>query len=68
MEVVIVLNADDQFYNFHKKIAKKKNLNIYSFSLIKKNYRNLFKFQLKKIKLKYKISINIGNLKKYFLY
>ena len=32
----IVLNADDQFYNFHKKIALKRKLKIYSFSTKKK--------------------------------
>ena len=32
----IVLNADDHFFNFHKKIALKKNLNILSFSIKKK--------------------------------
>ena len=33
----IVLNADDQFYSFHKKIALKRKLRIYSFSIKKKN-------------------------------
>ena len=32
----LVLNADDPFYNFHKKIALKKKLKIYTFSIKKK--------------------------------
>ena len=32
----IVLNADDQFYNFHKNIALKRKIRIYSFSTKKK--------------------------------
>jgi len=34
----IVLNADDKFYKFHQKIALKKKLKVYSFSINKKNY------------------------------
>ncbi len=33
----IVLNADDKFFNFHKKIALKNNLKIFSFSIKKKS-------------------------------
>ena len=33
----IVLNADDYFFNFHKQLAKKKKLKVFSFSLNKKN-------------------------------
>ena len=29
----IILNRDDKFFNFHEKLAKKRKLNIYSFSL-----------------------------------
>ena len=32
----IVLNADDKFYKFHRNIALKKKLQIYSFSINKK--------------------------------
>ena len=32
----LILNKDDEFYNFHKKIALKRNLKILSFSLKKK--------------------------------
>ena len=32
----LVLNADDQFYSLHKKLAKKRKLKILSFGKIKK--------------------------------
>jgi len=61
----LVLNADDQFYNFHKKIAKKRKLKVYAFSIKKKNAEINLDF-IKKVKSKYKISVNINNIKKYF--
>ncbi len=61
----LVLNADDQFYNFHKKIAQKRKLKIYSFSIRKKNCEVSLDY-LKKERLKYKVSININSRKKYF--
>ena len=61
----LVLNADDQFYNFHKKIALKRKLKIYSFSMNKKSSEvNLN--SIKKVNLKYRVSININNFVKYF--
>jgi MurE/MurF fusion protein len=61
----VVLNADDQFYNLHKKIAQKRKLKICSFSMSKRNCEVNFNF-LKKNKLKYKVSLNINKSKKYF--
>ncbi len=61
----LVLNADDKFYNLHKKIAQKRKLKIYSFSINKKNCEVNLDF-IKKKKLKYKVSINIDKSKKYF--
>jgi MurE/MurF fusion protein len=62
----LVLNKDDKFFNFHKKIGLKKNLKILSFSLNnKKATINLN--SISKKKSKYKISINI-NKKKLFFY
>ena len=61
----IVLNADDQFYDMHKKIAKKKKLKIFSFSISKKNCEVNLDF-IKKDRLKFKISLNINKKKKYF--
>ena len=61
----LILNKDDKFYNFHKKIGLKRNLKILSFSLKNKNATtNLV--SISKKKSKYKISININNTKIYF--
>ena len=61
----LVLNADDKFYNFHKRIAQKKNITVYSFS-IKKKSSDINLNYIKKNKHKYKVSLNINNLKKLF--
>jgi len=61
----LVLNADDYFYGFHKKIAQKRKLKIYSFSIKKKSSDVNLNF-VKKVKSKYKVSININNSKKFF--
>ena len=61
----LVLNADDNFYNFHKKIAKKRKLKVYSFSIKKRN-STISLLSIKKEKLKYKVLISINNKKKYF--
>ena len=37
----LVLNADDQFYNLHKKIAQKRKLKICSFSIKKKVQKSI---------------------------
>ena len=61
---IIVLNADDKFFDLHKKIALKRNLKIYSFSMTKNS--NIRLNYVKKEKYKFKISILIGNKNKYF--
>ena len=61
----LVLNADDNFYNFHKKIANKRKLKIYSFS-IKKSNSTISLLSIRKEKLKYKVLISINSKKKYF--
>ena len=61
----IVLNADDQFYNFHKKIALKRKLKTYTFSIKKKN-SDVKLHSIKKTKKKYKVFINAYNKKMYF--
>ena len=61
----LVLNKDDKFYNFHKKIGLKRNLKILSFSLKNKSATVNLDSILKE-KSKYKISININKIKKYF--
>jgi murE/murF fusion protein len=61
----LILNKDDKFYNFHKKIGLKKNLRILSFSLQDKGATiNLDSISIEKTK--YKISININKKKIYF--
>ena len=61
----LVLNKDDKFYNFHKKIGLKRNLKVFSFSLNnKKATTNLI--SISKEKFKYKIWVNINKTKKYF--
>jgi len=61
----LVLNKDDKFYNFHKKIGLKRNLKILSFSLKNRNATtNLY--SISKENFKYKISININKIKKHF--
>jgi len=63
----LILNKDDKFYSFHKKIGLKRHLKILSFSL--KNKRattNLI--SISKKKSKYKISININKKKIYFYF
>ena len=61
----IVLNADDKFYNFHKKISLRKKLRIYTFSIKKKN-SNIKLNSIKKYGKKYKIFISVNNQRTYF--
>jgi len=61
----LILNKDDKFYNFHKKIGIKRNLKILSFSLKNKNATTNLNSIIKE-KSKYKITININKIKKYF--
>ena len=61
----LILNKDDKFYNFHKNIGLKKNLKILSFSL-KNKAATAYLDSVIKQKSKYKISININKIKKYF--
>ena len=63
----LILNADDYFYNFHRKIAKKKKINILSFS-VKNKSSNVYLISIKKVKSKYKIMISINNINKYFYF
>ena len=61
----LVLNQDDKFYNLHKKIAKKKNINILTFSLKNKS-ADIFLKKIVKEKSKYKIFVNINKKQTYF--
>ncbi|MBD1109246.1 UDP-N-acetylmuramoyl-L-alanyl-D-glutamate--2,6-diaminopimelate ligase [Pelagibacterales bacterium SAG-MED50] len=62
---VVVLNADDNFYTLHKRIAKKRKLKILSFSIDTQN-ANIKLVSIKKITNKFKATIKINNLKTYF--
>jgi len=61
----IILNADDNFFNMHKKIAIKKNLKILSFGIRNKN-SNIKLINIKKEAKKYKATIKVNNIKTYF--
>ena len=61
----LILNKDDKFYNFHKKIGIGQNLKILSFSLKNKN-ATINLDSISKEKSRYKISININKKKIYF--
>jgi len=63
----IVLNGDDKFYNFHKKIAIKRKLKIYSFSIRKKN-TDIKLDSIQKKGKKYKIFIKSNNKKTFFYF
>ena len=62
----IVLNADDNFFNFHKKIALKKGLNVLSFSIRNKKSDTKL-ISIKKIGKKFNAIIEINNSKTYFI-
>ena len=61
----VVLNADDNFYTLHKRIAKNRKLKILSFSIDNQN-ANIKLVSIKKITNKFKVTIKINNLKTYF--
>ena len=61
----LVLNADDKFFKLHKKIALRLKLNVYSFSMNKKN-TNINLNSIKKIGNKFKVTVNIEKQKKFF--
>ncbi|MDB3997483.1 UDP-N-acetylmuramoyl-L-alanyl-D-glutamate--2,6-diaminopimelate ligase [Candidatus Pelagibacter sp.] len=61
----IVLNADDNFFTLHKKMANKRKLKILSFGIDNQN-ANIKLISIKKIVNKFKATIRINNLKTYF--
>ena len=61
----LVLNKDDNFFNFHKNMGSKRNLKILSFSLRNKK-ASISLISITKIKSKYKIYVNAHKIKKYF--
>ena len=61
----IVLNKDDQFFDFLQTKASKKNLKIYSFSL-KRNSSYTHLVKTLKIKNKFKIYVKVGSKVSYY--
>jgi len=61
----IILNADDKFFGFHRKLAIKNGLNIISFG-IKNKLANIKFLRILKLNKKYKLIIKINNKKNYF--
>ena len=61
----IVLNADDNFFILHRKIANKKNLKIISFG-IKNKHSDIKLISIKKFINKFKAIIKINNFKTHF--
>ncbi len=53
----VVLNADDNFFKLHKKIAKNNNINVISFG-IKSKKANVKLLNIKKFKKVFKIKVN----------
>ena len=62
----ILLNADDNYFNFLKKIAKRKNLKVISFG-IKNRLSNIKLLKIKKNLFKIKLVVGINNAKKNFI-
>ncbi len=60
------MNADDNFFTLHKKVANKKNLKILSFG-IKSQKSNIKLMNIKKVANKFKATIKVNNFKTYFL-
>ncbi len=62
----VVLNADDNFFDLHKKIANKKKLRVISFG-IKSKKANVKLVDLKPFRKKFKIYVSFNKKSKYFL-
>ena len=61
----LVLNKDDNFFNFHKNMGLKRDLRILSFSL-KDKKASISLISITKIKSQYKICVKVHKVKKYF--
>jgi len=62
----VILNADDNFFNLHKKIAYKKDIKIISFG-IKSQNSNIKLINISREDKQYKIIIQLNNKNRYFL-
>jgi MurE/MurF fusion protein len=61
----VVLNADDNFFRLHQKIANKKNIKVISFG-IKNQRANIKLIDVQPCGKKFKINISLNNKNKYF--
>ena len=61
----IVLNADDNFFQLHKKIAKENKIKVVSFG-IKSQKADIKLINIKKFGKKFRINVRLNNKKKYF--
>ena len=62
---IIVLNSDDNFYKYHKKVAIKKKLKVISFG-IKNKLSNIKLIKLKKMINKFELKIKVDDFKTSF--
>ena len=62
----VILNADDNFFNLHNKIALKKNLKVISFG-IKNKKSNVKLIGIKKQGKNFKVEFQLNKSKRYFL-
>ncbi len=62
---IIILNSDDSFYKYHKKVAIKKKLKVISFG-IKNKLSNIKLIQLKKLINKFELKIKVDDFKTSF--
>ena len=62
---IIILNGDDQFFNFHKKMALKKKLKVLSFGIKNKSLSTKL-IKTEKINDKFKFSVKLENHLFYF--
>ena len=62
----VILNADDNFFNLHNKIALKKNLKVISFG-IKNDKSNVKLIGIKKQGKNFKVEVQLNKSKRYFL-
>ena len=61
----VVLNADDSFFQLHKKIAKEKKIKVVSFG-IKSQKADIKLINIKTFGKKFRINVRLNNKKKYF--
>ena len=62
---IIILNSDDSFYKYHKKVAIKKKLKVISFG-IKNKLSNIKLIKLKKMINKFELKIKVDDFKTSF--